>query len=250
MGHNAPVGAGLRERKKAMTRRALQDAAIELFTRQGFEHTTVDEIADTCDISPRTFFRYFATKEDVLFADGDERLEELLVELARRPLDEPPLRAVQAAFLATTEEYAQDRERLVLRSRIFDGSSSLRSHKFERQQSWEEAVTVALLARDAQGGGHAAPLHLRLVAGASMACLRAALHQWLEVGGDLPELVSDGFDYLVDGLATHDTERASTSARLLPGLTSAVATIRPQSSSHAKSARSCISLRGTSVYVA
>ena len=120
---------------------------------------------------------------------------------------------MQAAFLSTTEEYAQDRERLLLRSRIFDGSSSLRSHKFERQQSWEEAVTAALArARRAARRRTRPTLQLRLVAGASMACLRAALHQWLEDGGDLAELVNDGFDYLVDGLAAHDVERVPTSA--------------------------------------
>ncbi len=208
----APEHAGLRERKKEKTRHALETAALELFAEKGFDGTTVDEIAEACDVSQRTFFRYYGAKEDVLFADGDERLEALLAELARRPLDEPPIRAVQAAFLLTTDEYAQDRERLKLRSTIFDGSSSLRSHKFERQQNWEQAVTTALLERDAQTGGTTPDLQLRLVAGASMACLHAALHQWLEVGGDLPTLVKAGFDYLVDGLSTHDVGRVPTSA--------------------------------------
>ncbi len=204
--------AGLRERKKEKTRQALESAALALFAEKGFDGTTVDEIVEACDVSQRTFFRYYSAKEDVLFADGDERLEALLAELAQRPPDELPIRAVQAAFHSTTEEYAQDRERLLLRSRIFDGSSSLRSHKFERQQSWEEAVTVALRERDAQRGGSASILQLRLVAGASMACLRAALNQWIESDGDLEQLVNDGFDYLVDGLATHDVARVPASA--------------------------------------
>jgi AcrR family transcriptional regulator len=203
---------GLRERKKEKTRQALESAALKLFAEKGFDGTTVDEIVEACDVSQRTFFRYYGAKEDVLFADGDERLEELLAELRRRPADELPLRAVQAAFLSTTDEYAQDRERLMLRSRIFDGSSSLRSHKFERQQSWEEAVTAVLRERDLQRGSRASALELRLVSGASMACLRAALHEWLETGGDLAALVSDGFDYLIDGLATHDVERVPTIA--------------------------------------
>ncbi len=207
-----PDRPGLRERKKEKTRLALEHAALILFAEKGFDGTTVDEIVEACDVSQRTFFRYYGAKEDVLFADGDERLEALLAELAARPDDELPLRAVQAAFHSTTEEYSQDRERLLLRSRIFDGSSSLRSHKFERQQSWEEAVTNALLQRDALRGGNASALQLRLVAGASMACLRAALHQWLEEDGDLAELVNDGFDYLVDGLAGHGLDRVPTSA--------------------------------------
>jgi AcrR family transcriptional regulator len=203
---------GLRERKKEKTRQALESAALTLFAEKGFDGTTVDEIVEACDVSQRTFFRYYSAKEDVLFADGDQRLDALLAELARRPADELPMRAVQAAFQATTADYAQDRERLLLRSRIFDGSSSLRSHKFERQQSWEGAVTAALRERDAQRGGNAPTLQLRLVAGAAMACLRAALNQWLESGGDLPALVDDGFDYLVDGLAMHDVGRVPASA--------------------------------------
>lgn len=203
---------GLRERKKEKTRLALETAALELFAEKGFDGTTVDEIAEACDISPRTFFRYYSTKEDVLFANGDERLAALLAELARRPPDELPIRAVQAAFIATTDAYAQDRERLALRSRIFDSSSGLRSHKFERQQSWEEAVTAALVARDQLATTKTPDLQLRLVAGASMACLRAALHEWLESGGELPALVDAGFDYLVDGLSTHDARRVATPA--------------------------------------
>ena len=198
---------GLRERKKEKTRLALEQAALELFAEKGFDGTTVDEIVEACDVSQRTFFRYYGAKEDVLFADGDERLDALLAEIARRPSDESPLRAVQGAFLATADEYAQDRDRLLLRSRIFDGSSSLRSHKFERQQSWEEAVTTALRNRDVALDGSASPLQLRLVAGASMACLRAALSEWLEVGGELSALVNAGFDYLVGGLAATDGER-------------------------------------------
>ncbi|HEY3722952.1 MAG TPA: TetR family transcriptional regulator [Acidimicrobiia bacterium] len=203
---------GLRARKKEKTRHALETAALELFAEKGFDGTTVDEIAEACDVSPRTFFRYYGSKEDVLFVDGDERLEALLAELANRPADEQPVRSVQAAFLATTDEYAQDRERLVLRSRAYDSSSGLRSHKFERQRSWEEAVTAALKERDRLAGGTTPDLQLRLVAGAAMACLHAAMYQWLESGGDLQALVSDGFDYLVDGLSTHDAERVSTSA--------------------------------------
>ncbi len=203
---------GLRARKKEKTRHALETAALELFAEKGFDGTTVDEIAEACDVSPRTFFRYYATKEDVLFADGDDRLEALLAELARRPAGELPLRAVQAAFVATTDDYAQDRERLVLRSRAYDSSSGLRSHKFERQRSWEEAVTATLVERDRLAGRTTPDLQLRIVAGAAMACLHAAMHHWLESGGDLQALVRDGFDYLVDGLSTHAGGRVPASA--------------------------------------
>ena len=203
---------GLRERKKEQTRQALESAALALFAEKGFDGTTVDEIAEACDVSQRTFFRYYGAKEDVLFADGDERLGALLDRhRLASPSAEAPLRAVQAAFLATTEEYAQDRERLLLRSRIFDGSSSLRSHKYERQRSWEDAVTAALVEREAKLGGDATARHLRLVAGTAMACLRAALDEWLERGGDLTALVETNFDDVATGLAV-DRDRMAAPA--------------------------------------
>jgi AcrR family transcriptional regulator len=206
--HDRP---GLRERKKEKTRIALEHAALTLFAEKGFDGTTVDEIVEACDVSQRTFFRYYGAKEDVLFADGDERLEALLAEIAARPADELPVRSVQAAFRSTTADYAQDRERLLLRSRIFDGSSSLRSHKYERQRSWEDAVTAALVEREARLGGDATARHLRLVAGTAMACLRAALDEWLEHGGDLNALVETNFDDVATGLAV-DRDRMAAPA--------------------------------------
>ena len=78
---------GLRERKKQRTRATLIDAAVELCERQGFERTTVDQIAAIADVSPRTFSRYFATKDAIALALIDEVLDKAAVELARQPPD-------------------------------------------------------------------------------------------------------------------------------------------------------------------
>src|SRR6476661_3304092 len=104
---------GLRERKKARTREALHDAAMDLFSRHGFDGTTVEEIADACEVSPRTFFRYFPTKEDVLFADADARRDRLLAVLAERPAAEPAFAALCAAMRTLTADYRDDRDALV-----------------------------------------------------------------------------------------------------------------------------------------
>ena len=112
----APLG--LRERKKEQTRRALEDAALDLFERQGFDRTTVEEIAAACDVSPRTFFRYFATKDQVLFGDEGE-FTDMLADLEHRPVDEPPLRSVRAAVDAKIESFADERERLIKRARTW-----------------------------------------------------------------------------------------------------------------------------------
>src|SRR5947207_2172773 len=105
------ISESLRERKKAKTRQALADTALALFLEHGFEHTTVEQIAETCEVSPRTFLRYFATKEDVLFADAGERLERFMTALEERPADEPPLRSLRAAALTLVQAYEGQRER-------------------------------------------------------------------------------------------------------------------------------------------
>jgi AcrR family transcriptional regulator len=143
---------GLRERKKARTREALQEAAMELFTRQGFDGTTVEEIADACEVSPRTFFRYFPTKEDVLFADTEARRERLLTVLADRPAGEPPFAALHAAMRALAFDYRDDRVALVARSKVLEGSPQLQAYKAEHQHGWEAAVVDALERRPAVVG--------------------------------------------------------------------------------------------------
>ncbi|WP_055599344.1 TetR/AcrR family transcriptional regulator [Streptomyces aureus] len=91
---------GLRERKKQRTREALIKVALELFTEHGYERTTVDEIVDTVEVSQRTFFRYFSSKEEVAFA-VQQMVEERFVEaLRRRPPGEGPFDAMRNAVLS------------------------------------------------------------------------------------------------------------------------------------------------------
>ena len=76
---------GLRERKKLRTRRAIAGAALRLFAERGYEETTISDIAAAAEVSPRTFFSYFPSKEDVVFAEMDERLADVRAGLAERP---------------------------------------------------------------------------------------------------------------------------------------------------------------------
>ncbi|QHC21267.1 TetR family transcriptional regulator [Streptomyces sp. GS7] len=99
----APTG-GLRERKKQRTRDALIRAALELFTEQGYEATTIDEIAEAVDVSQRTFFRYFANKQDVTFAVQDMVEARFLSELRARPEDEAPLTALRSAVMVAWDD--------------------------------------------------------------------------------------------------------------------------------------------------
>ncbi|MDK1473966.1 TetR family transcriptional regulator [Streptomyces sp. 549] len=89
---------GLRERKKQRTRDALIRAAHELFVSQGYERTTVDEIAEAVDVSQRTFFRYFAGKEEAALFLQEMIQQRFLEDVAARPPHEPPMAALVGAL--------------------------------------------------------------------------------------------------------------------------------------------------------
>ncbi|MFF2652003.1 TetR family transcriptional regulator [Streptomyces sp. NPDC058045] len=93
------VRPGLRERKKRRTRETLLRSALELFISQGYEETTVDEIAAAADVSQRTFFRYFANKEEAAFAVQDLVESHFVSALRERPPGEAPLDAMRRAVL-------------------------------------------------------------------------------------------------------------------------------------------------------
>lgn len=91
-------GAGRRQRKKQRTRDALIEAAMELFAAQGYDHTAVHEITDAVDVSERTFFRYFASKEDLVLSFVRDGATAFAEALAARPPHEEPLIAARQAF--------------------------------------------------------------------------------------------------------------------------------------------------------
>jgi len=99
MAATAPApGLSRRKRRMAETRAAILAAVRELFDEKGYVETTIDDIAERADIAPRTFFRYFPTKEAALFAGADHLREAMGAALAARPLDEPPLRSLLLAL--------------------------------------------------------------------------------------------------------------------------------------------------------
>jgi AcrR family transcriptional regulator len=195
------AAVGLRERKKARTREALQEAAMELFTRQGFDGTTVEEIADACEVSPRTFFRYFPTKEDVLFADTQERRERLLAVIADQPAGEPTFAVLHAAMRALAVDYRHDRPALVARSKVVAGSPQLQAYKAEHQHGWEAVVVDALERRPAVAGDPVAREELQLLTAVATAAMRVSLDAWVAdtAGPDLDVLLDGAFAQLASG---------------------------------------------------
>jgi AcrR family transcriptional regulator len=128
---------GLRERKKQRTRATLIDAAVELCERQGFDRTTVDQIAAIADVSPRTFSRYFATKDAIALALVDEVLDSTAVELIRQPRGMNHFEALLRAYLAMAESAKAapagelSAERIMCIVRIVLSSPALRQASLE-----------------------------------------------------------------------------------------------------------------------
>lgn len=117
--------AGLRERKKQQTREALIAAAQRLFTEQGFDGTTTDEIAAAADVSQRTLFRYFAGKEEMALAPLAEMQEGFTDEVRRRPADEPPMTALRLAARAMIGAFAGDGPEVEQRRQILGSTIDL-----------------------------------------------------------------------------------------------------------------------------
>ncbi|MFD0687761.1 TetR family transcriptional regulator [Actinomadura fibrosa] len=144
--------AGLRERKKQRTRLALIDAALDLFLAKGYEATTIDEIVSAVEVSQRTFFRYFATKEDVVtgfLAEYDSALEEAL---AARPAGERPFTALFEALRVVLRTIgASDPEESARFRRVrqvVESTPALEAAQMARYAAMERALAVEIARRE------------------------------------------------------------------------------------------------------
>ncbi|GAA3396037.1 TetR family transcriptional regulator [Streptomyces roseoviridis] len=148
------VVPGLRERKKQRTRDALIRVALELFTTQGFERTTVDEIADSVDVSQRTFFRYFATKEDVAFAVQQMVEERFVRALGERPPEEGPFDAMRNAVLSAWDTIGEAIAEVVpvelyLRTfQLIESTPALLAVHLRRSTEMEETIARLIAERE------------------------------------------------------------------------------------------------------
>lgn len=197
----SPAEPSLRERKKERTRLEFQRIALELFDEHGFEHVTVDDIAERAEISRSTFFRYFPTKEDVLVGRGDEPLAELRDAFVARPEEEPVLRSLRHAVQALAVGYEDQRADFVAIRRITRDHPSLLARGLEHQAQWED--TFAELLGRRMGVEPDGPLRARVVAGAIIAAIRVALDEWLEDPAErrsLETTIGEALDILGEGL--------------------------------------------------
>ena len=191
----------LRERKKLETREAVTAAAHELFRGRGFDAVTVDEIAAAANVSPRTVFRYFGSKEAILFGDQDELLHHIREAIASRPPDEPIMIALREAVIEITHHTAEHRERQLARVRLTSSGASVAAYaQTVVVPQWAEALAEAVAARlDVDPSVNTRP---RLLAGTAMAAMSAAGTLWLASNGDgdIVGLLNEAFDALTEAV--------------------------------------------------
>ncbi|MGW1836115.1 TetR/AcrR family transcriptional regulator [Streptomyces sp. NPDC002067] len=173
-----PKELPLRERKKLRTRQALVDTALELFTARDFTAVTLDEIVDAVEVSKRTFFRTFASKEDVALAPEKELWATYLTDIETRPLTgERLLSAYQDALFAALERMADGWERRFLASRsLADRTPALTAHSLRHCAEVSAHVVDVVadrLARQSPGR-----TELRLLLDLMLAAWHCALEAW------------------------------------------------------------------------
>ncbi|MEV7086910.1 TetR family transcriptional regulator [Streptomyces sp. NPDC093085] len=173
---------GLRDRKKQLTRESLLRAALELFTSQGYGATTVDEIAGAVEVSQRTFFRYFASKEDVAFAVVDLVESTFVDALRARPAGEGPFEAMRNAVatawesMADTIESAVPMELYMASFRMVESTPELLAAHLRRSAELEE--TVARLIAERQGLDLDTDVRPRVAVAAFTGVVRATSRIW------------------------------------------------------------------------
>src|SRR5512132_348167 len=188
----------LRERKRTRTRLMIQTEALRLFEEKGYAQTTVDEIADRAAISPRTFFRYFPTKEDVVIWDEYDPL--VLDLLDSRPDDEPVAETLRWVIRESLSGlYQRDPERLLARVRLASTVPELRA-RFVDERTHGVELLAPLLA--SKRGSRTDDLSVQVIGSALLAAVSAALDRWQESGGksDLVDLLDQATDALVEGV--------------------------------------------------
>jgi AcrR family transcriptional regulator len=175
---------GLRERKKQLTRTAILKEADARFASKGFDATTVDELCEAVDVSKRTFFRYFGSKEDLVFPNHEERLARFLQFLEHAPPELSAFDALRAASRAFAVEYTHHRERFLGQQKLIKATPSLVARESAIDREWESVMAVWFESRLPADGNEPA-LFAKVMAGAAIGVIRATMRHWYD--GDATE---------------------------------------------------------------
>jgi AcrR family transcriptional regulator len=199
--------ASLRERKKLATRKLLRRAALELVAERGLANVTVEDIAEAAEVSPRTFFNYFPSKEAALFGGDPERAAELRARIATEAPGRTAIDALRIVLIEDSETMAGELESLggdpaewLRRMKVARTDPHIRAAHAGQMAMIERAIAEGLAAR--LGADQDTDPYPGVLAAAAIAVVRSCLMFWAGSGGTVPlgQLIDQAFQALADGL--------------------------------------------------
>jgi AcrR family transcriptional regulator len=182
-----------RQRKKTATRDRIRASALRLFREQGYEATTVEQIAAAAGVSHMTFFRYFPAKEDVALSDGYDPLIASLI--AQTPAGWPLVKRIRTVLVQGLRQvYSADRDAFLTQNKLVVSTPALRDRLWADQIATQQLILQALGA----GQDHPPSFQDRVTVAACLAAASTAILTWVENDGtaDLPGLMEQAFDTL------------------------------------------------------
>jgi len=210
--------SSLRERKKLATRRLLRRVALDLVAERGLANVTVEDIALAADVSPRTFFNYFPSKEAALFGDSDpDRASKLRDQVASEAPGEPALTALRTVMRQYAETIAEefrvlggDPADLLRRMKVARGDPHVRGAHAAQTAVLERAIGDGLAAR--LGVSPDTDPYPAVLAATAIGVVRACTAFWASSGGaaQLSQLIDQAFGALADGLPDNSPLRQVT----------------------------------------
>jgi TetR/AcrR family transcriptional regulator, regulator of mycofactocin system len=165
-----------RGRPPVTSRRELELIALRLFTEQGFDDTTIDQIAAEAGVSRRTFFRYFSSKASVLWSEFDTEVDTIRGALAEMPVDMSMMDAIRKAVVTANHYHAEDVPELRTRINLISSIPELHASAAVHYDAWERAISDFVAKRIRQPADTLYPL---AVGRATLAACRAAYDRWV-----------------------------------------------------------------------
>lgn len=210
---------GRRARKKLGTRQALRSAALHLVAERGLEHVTVEDIANAVDVSTRTFFNHFSSKEEAIVGPDPGRLELLREALDAQPADEAPFAVLEHVLSEMATALAERQDERMTQIQVARDNPRLIPRQLAAFAEFERTLVQEVAART--GSDPDRDVYPNVAAAAAVAALRASLTVWRNNDASLPltQLVETAFAHLAAGLPPPPRVQVATPSGTSPGTT-------------------------------
>lgn len=179
--NNSAKPIGLRERKRAETHSRIQKEAMRLFLERGFDSTTLDDIAEAADVSRRSLFHYFGSKEEIVYSTKAGFPEMFRVAIAARPVEEPLMLMVENALADMSVRHTTPESRSL--ALLIRDTPALRSGDHAKYEAVERVLADALAERKGLPPGD---VTCRVAASTAIGILKLSMEAWLADDGNLP----------------------------------------------------------------